>query len=90
MIAPMSTSGAMWLAAFAEQLGVDAPSEVECEDILALAGTAAHASERTAAPVACWLAARAGLLAREARELALGVVVQDPGTDADGVQSGSE
>jgi hypothetical protein len=42
-------------------LGTDAPSEAEGEDLLALAGVAAHASDRTAAPLSCWLAARAGL-----------------------------
>jgi hypothetical protein len=86
MIPIMSTSAAMWLAAFAEQLGVDAPTENECQDILALAGTAAHASERTAAPVACWLAARAGLAASEASEMALRVVVPDADavSDSDG------
>ena len=50
-----------WIAAFADKLGTTAPSEQEVETILALAGVAAHASERTAAPVACWLAARAGI-----------------------------
>jgi acyl-coenzyme A thioesterase PaaI-like protein len=36
----------------------------------ALAGVAAHASERKAAPVACWLAARAGVEPAVARERA--------------------
>jgi hypothetical protein len=31
------------------------------EQLLTLAGEAAHRSERTAAPIACWLAGRAGL-----------------------------
>jgi hypothetical protein len=69
-IVSMTTSAAQWLAAYAAELGIDAPSDAECVDILALAGSAAHASERTAAPVACWLAAKAGLGATEARELA--------------------
>jgi hypothetical protein len=46
---------------FAAELGVDAPDEATVEQLLALAGEAAHASERTAAPIACWLAARAGV-----------------------------
>lgn len=50
-----------WLGAFARELGVAAPSDEQVEALLALAGTAAHASERTAAPVACWLAALAGV-----------------------------
>jgi hypothetical protein len=49
-----------WIAAFAAALGVPAPGDEDIERILALAGVAAHASARTAAPVACWLAAAAG------------------------------
>ena len=49
-----------WIAAFAARLGVDPPDDAEVDRLLALAGTAAHASERTAAPLACWLAGRAG------------------------------
>jgi hypothetical protein len=50
-----------FIDAFAAELGVDAPDEATVEQLLALAGEAAHASERTAAPIACWLAARAGV-----------------------------
>ncbi len=50
-----------WLTAYAEALGGEAPSEQEVETLLALAGVAAHGSERIAAPVACWLSARAGI-----------------------------
>lgn len=71
----VSTTAVEWLRAYAQQLGIDAPDEEECDHILALAGTAAHASERTAAPVACWLAAMAGLDAAQANELALRVIV---------------
>jgi hypothetical protein len=59
-----------WLAAFAQRLGVEAPTEDELEKVLALAGVAAHCSERIAAPVACWLAARAGVGLDEALALA--------------------
>ena len=52
---------AEWLAAYAARLGIAPPTEDELETLLALAGVAAHASERIAAPVACWLTARAGL-----------------------------
>jgi hypothetical protein len=71
----VSTTAVEWLKAYAQQLGIDAPDEEECDHILALAGTAAHASERTAAPVACWLAAKAGLDAAQANGLALQMVV---------------
>jgi hypothetical protein len=59
-----------WLAAFAEAAGTSPPTEEEVEAILELAGVAAHASERTAAPIACWLAAVAGLSPAEALRLA--------------------
>lgn len=49
-----------WLEAFAAELGVDPPTGDEVRDLLSLAGVAARGSARQAAPVACWLAARAG------------------------------
>ena len=49
-----------WIDAYAARLGVDPPSAEEFSTVLDLAGEAAHASERVAAPVACWLGARAG------------------------------
>jgi hypothetical protein len=49
-----------WIAAYAEQLGVEPPTAKELKGILDLAAEAAHASERIAAPVACWLSAKAG------------------------------
>jgi hypothetical protein len=55
-----------WLTSFAAVLGVVAPSDEQISDLLRLAGEAAHASERIAAPVACWLTARAGLSPAEA------------------------
>ena len=50
-----------WLARFAQALGAPAPTEEELDWILRLAGVAAHASARPAAPVACWMAGRAGV-----------------------------
>jgi len=50
-----------WLSDFASVLGVEAPDDEQVRDLLRLAGEAARASERIAAPVACWLVARAGL-----------------------------
>jgi hypothetical protein len=50
-----------WLAVYAERLGMPAPSDVEFAALLELAAIAAHDSERVAAPVACWLAGRAGV-----------------------------
>ena len=54
-------SGRAWIAAFAAALGVDAPDDATFDALLSLAGTAAHSSERIAAPIACFLAAKAGI-----------------------------
>jgi uncharacterized protein DUF6457 len=59
-----------WLAAYAEQLGTEPPSADELRTILDLAAEAAHASERIAAPVACWLSAKSGRPLQESLELA--------------------
>jgi hypothetical protein len=70
----MTVSAGQWTELFATKLGTTPPSEEEKNLLLELAGTAAHASERTAAPISCWLVARAGVdpagAARLARELA--------------------
>jgi uncharacterized protein DUF6457 len=59
-----------WLAAYAEKLGTTPPSTEEFKMILNVAGEAAHASERVAAPAACWVAARAGVDLDEALRVA--------------------
>lgn len=50
-----------WIATFAASLGVDAPDPALIEQLLDLAGIAAHASQRTAAPIACYLVGLAGI-----------------------------
>ncbi len=59
-----------WLAAFAEKLGTSPPTTEEFKMLLDLAGEAAHSSERVAAPVACWVAAKAGVAPHDALERA--------------------
>jgi hypothetical protein len=59
-----------WLAAYADKLGTEAPTKEELIAVLDLAGEAAHSSERIAAPVACWLAAKAGVEIEQAMILA--------------------
>jgi hypothetical protein len=59
-----------WIAAYAEKLGTEAPTAEQFKLLLDLAGEAAHSSERVAAPVACWVAARAGRDPEEALALA--------------------
>jgi hypothetical protein len=49
-----------WIEGFARELEVEPPTEQEVEAILDLAAVAAHASERIAAPVACWIGGRVG------------------------------
>ena len=59
-----------WVQRFAAELGADAPSPEEIDQILKLAAIAAHGSERTAAPVACWIGGRTGRSAEELRNIA--------------------
>jgi hypothetical protein len=59
-----------WVGAFAAELGESAPDGQTIDTLLSLAGTAAHASERTAAPLACYLVGRAGLDPSRAAEIA--------------------
>ena len=56
-----SPNGREWVAAFAERLGLEPPDDATIDTLLDLAGVAAHASERIAAPIACWLVGRADL-----------------------------
>jgi hypothetical protein len=66
----MNVSAGQWTELFATKLRTAPPSEEEQSRLLELAGTAAHASERTAAPISCWLAARAGIEPAEAGRVA--------------------
>jgi hypothetical protein len=59
-----------WLRAFCAEIGVEAPTEAEEAALLELAATAAHASERPAAPLACWAAGRTGRSPEELRDIA--------------------
>ena len=59
-----------WIAAFAARLGTEPPSNEEWSALLDLAAVAAHVSERVAAPVSCWVAARAGIAPETALEAA--------------------
>jgi len=66
-----------WIAAYAEQLEIEPPTAGELKAILELAAEAAHESERIAAPVACWLSAKAGRSLEESLALARAVTA-DP------------
>jgi hypothetical protein len=65
-----SPSAQDWILRYAARLGIDAPSSEELNQLLNLAGVAAHASERQAAPISTWLAARAALAPEQALALA--------------------
>ena len=72
-----------WITAFAAATGVSAPSLQEIRDLLELAGTAAHSSERTAAPLACWIAGRSELDLDRLREIAATINPPDAPRAAD-------
>ena len=59
-----------WLRTFAEELGVDPPDEETSGLLLDLAATAAHNSERIAAPLACYMTGLSGKSPEEARQAA--------------------
>ena len=66
----MSDMADEWLVQYSASLGVAPPTSQEIEDLLKLAGIAARSSERIAAPVSTWLAARSQLTTTKALELA--------------------
>lgn len=59
-----------WLEGFCARLGLEPPSKEEVAALLDLAATAAHSSERTAAPLACWIAGRSDRPLAELGEIA--------------------
>jgi len=78
----MAPTAEEWIAQFAEALGRPVPDEAQMAAVLELASVAAHASERRAAPIACWLAAGSDVSLDEAvvlaQELSGGPDVSDP------------
>lgn len=73
----------VWLAEFAGKLGIDAPTDEEVVALLDIAATAAHSSERTAAPIACWLAGRSELGLEELKAAAESVAPEAEGKPDD-------
>jgi Domain of unknown function (DUF6457) len=59
-----------WVRAFCERIEVEPPSAEEEAQLLELAASAAHDSERPAAPLACWAAGKSGRSPDELREIA--------------------
>lgn len=62
----VSVSRSQWLEELAASLGTPVPTADEVDALLRLAGDAAHASERTAAPLSAWLVGQAGCPVEEA------------------------
>jgi len=58
-----------WFTGVAAELKIAPPTPEEIRDLLQLAGEAARASERIAAPITCWLIARAGITPAAALQL---------------------
>jgi hypothetical protein len=77
----MTLNTRSWLDRYAAELGAPPVANEDVEALLALAAVAAHASERTAAPVACYLAARSGVSIAEALDVARRLVdeLAEPG-----------
>jgi hypothetical protein len=62
-----------WITAFASEVGARAPDEATTGELLELAATAAHSSERIAAPIACYIAGVTGAPVGELRAIAEGI-----------------
>jgi hypothetical protein len=62
-----------WIAAFSRDVGARAPDEETKAELLELAATAAHSSERIAAPIACYIAGVTGAPVSELRAIADGI-----------------
>jgi hypothetical protein len=84
----MSDDARTWIDRFATALGVDPPNDAQLEALLALAGVAARASERTAAPVSCWIAAVAGVAPEEALRHARALAAELAGGSGDAHAAG--
>ncbi len=59
-----------WLDRYAAALGIPPVSDEDFEALLTISGVAAHASERKAAPVSCYLVACSGLPIADALDVA--------------------
>jgi hypothetical protein len=66
-----------FLVAYAAEIGAPIPSREEMDALLEVASIAAHGSQRTAAPLACWMGGTSGVSVPEllaaARRVAPGV-----------------
>ena len=70
------TTAAEWLERFSADLGVEPPTPAEIAALLSVASEAAHASERVAAPISCWLVARSGHSVEDAVQIAAALALE--------------
>ena len=70
-----------WLRRLAERLGIEPPTPEEVKGLLEVAATAAHTSERTAAPISCWLAGRSDLALEDVRAAADAIAEEEGAAD---------
>jgi len=71
-------TGQEWMTAFAARLGAEPPDQGTIDELLELASVAAHASERLAAPLSCWLVGAAGVSAADALAAAKALADEAP------------
>lgn len=69
-----------WLDSYASLLGVDRLPDNDVDCLLELASVAARSSERSAAPLSCWLAATSAQTPQQALELARQLAESVPDT----------
>ena len=62
-----------WIEKFAAEVGAEPPTEDEFNAMLDLAAVAAHASERVAAPIACWIGGASGRSIEDLQKIAEGI-----------------
>ena len=62
-----------WISEFAAEAGIEAPTPEQVDRLLKIAAVAAHSSERTAAPVACYLVGLGEIDLDRALEIAEGI-----------------
>lgn len=70
-----------WVRTLATALDTEPPTQDQIDDLLSLAGTAAHTAERWVAPISCWLLARADVPTGEGRALVERLAAAATGAD---------
>jgi hypothetical protein len=70
-----------WIERYAEALGLEAPTDEQQRALLEIAATAAHASDRLAAPISCWVAAKSEFSLQQALDAAT-VLASEPSAEA--------